>query len=253
MAREETRRFGRIKAAVGLAIYAATITAAQAQSNAFEVASIRPLKGNIFRAGISIAGDRVTVSGPLKHILTLAYNTKDYLISGGPNWANEDLYEIIAKVGGDGTPTVAQAREMLQALLADRFQLKINRGTKEVPIYALMIGKDGSKLKESEDPAKFSVNSTAGPRSKIVASSVSMAQLSYQIGNLVRDRPVRDKTGLTGHYDVTLEFTPEGTPADVADGPSVFTAVQALGLKLEPTKEIGESLVIDRAERPSEN
>src|SRR4030095_4317719 len=138
---------------------------------------------------------------------------RDYLTSGGPNWVNEDLYEIIAKVGGAGTPTVAEAREMLQALLADRFQLKIHRGTKEIPIYALVIGKDGSKLKESEDPAKFSVNSTSGPRSKLVAAGVAMATLCYQIGILVRDRPVRDNTGLTGHYDVTLEFTPEGTPA----------------------------------------
>jgi len=248
-----------IRATVAIGLVMATLMhpICEAQNNpappAFEVASIRPMKeGSVYRAGISIAGDRVQVSGPLKHMMTLAYSVRDYQISGGPSWANSDLYEIIAKTAG--TVTVAQARPMLQALLVDRFQLKLHRENREFPIYALLPGKNGSKLKESANTVQFSVNSTGGPVSRIVATNVTMATLCSQLGYRIEDRPVRDRTGLTGHYDLTLEWTPVGTPPDVASGPSIFTAIQEqLGLKLEAAKESGESLVIDRVERPTEN
>jgi uncharacterized protein (TIGR03435 family) len=201
-----------------------------------------------------------------------AYDVRIYQIEGGSGAAMDiaDIpYDIVAKAEGDRKPTTDQIRGMLQALLADRFQLKIHRETKEVPAYVLVQGKKGSKLKESDGNTKNSIRFITGSiEGSLTASKETMTQFALYL-SIEAGRPVSDKTELTGNYDFTLAWTRDqnqpvlGSPAPAAEpnalspesnGPSIFKAVQEqLGLRLEPQKSPIDFLVIDHLAKPSEN
>jgi uncharacterized protein (TIGR03435 family) len=241
-------------ALVGIALFA------QAPP-AFEVASIRVhsfASGD--RGGPPIAGNRFTSGGNLKQLIIYAYGLKVYQLSGGPTWVTNpstdtDYYDINAKAEGDEPLTESRARQLLQTLLADRFQLRLHRESKEMPVYALVVGKAGPKFKESAPDA------TTGMRASVTLATVTSTFTKSQMSSLVRvlssaaDRPVLDQTGLTGFYDFKVEFARD--PAAVvaeSSAASLFTALQEqLGLKLEPRRGSIETMVIDHAERPSEN
>ena len=237
---------------------------------AFEVASVKPNplppgafgfgSGGGGGAGIHISGNRVTlVRHSLLRLVMTAYDLKDFQISGMPEWAlgRDQLYDITAKVEGEGTPALEQVRPMLQTLLADRFQLKLHRETKELPVYNLVVDKKGPKLKDSAGARPPQPVTFSGPLVRFNLLDKSMAELVDIITGFV-DRPVLEKTGLTGRYDFTLEFTRSNPDLVAPDSPeaerSIFPAIQEqLGLKLAPAKEPTGILVIDHAERPSEN
>ena len=269
--------------------------AVQAQSAAqtapasakFAVASIKPAAPDSehFMFGIRpMPGGRISATNvTLKMLIARAYDLQGFQLSGGPGWADTQRYNIEAK---PDTPVENQWKEMLQNLLADRFQLVFHRETKELPIYALLParkdGKLGPGLVESKDgdcterdPSKpgppapgrppycGSVLVGAGQMNGAAASVGDVAKmLSFSVG-----RKVIDKTGLTGRYAITLRYAPDqsqramappGAPPPAAPGdsslPSLFTALQEqLGLKLESQKGPVEVFVIDRAEKPSEN
>ncbi len=178
---------------------------------------------------------------------------------------------------------------MLQALLEDRFKLVVHRATKDVPIYALTPAKSGMKIKPASEDACFKMVPGAPPPpppgpdnrpaipcggffmgpSTLQGGGISMSQLADGLTNIL-GRPVIDKTGFTGTFDVHLEFSREGTapmgaagfstpgaaPIAIPDnnGPTIFTALQEqLGLKLESQKGPADLLVIDHAEKPGEN
>lgn len=235
---------------------------------AFEVASVKAVDlppgtfpfGDRAAPAIHISGNRVTTRASISGLVLAAYDLKGFQISSAPDWTDRrgrlQLYDISAKTEGEGTPTLDQVRQMLRTMLADRFQLKLHSETKELPVYDLVVGKNGPKLKESAGdtspprPATFS-----GPLIRLNLSNTSMADLIRYLGANV-DRPVLDKTGLTGRYDFTLEFT--RSPGVALDSPdadnSIFSAVQLqLGLKLVAAKEPTEIFVVDHAERPSAN
>jgi uncharacterized protein (TIGR03435 family) len=227
---------------------------------AFEVASIRPHKGMYTVVRSSISGPKVTIEayGLLGLIMDAYHLNASYQISGGPSWMDSDFdrFDIVANAPGEGTPTADDVRRMLQTLLADRFQLKLHRETRERPVYALVVAKNGTKLKESAPDKEFSISVGGGRTSHLTMTKATMEQLAVQLSTSGLDRPVLDKTGLAGHYDITLNWIPEynGPPAPDSNGISVFTAVQEqLGLKLEPKKAPVEILVIDHVEKPSEN
>ena len=231
-------------------------TGAAAQPS-FEVASIRPHLGVVtFSADPAVRGSRVTgTASTLMDMITSAYGIRYAQVSGGPSWINSDRYDIDAKAPGDGPPTADQARKMMQNLLAERFQLKVHRETKEVPIYALVVGKNGPKLKESAQGAAAGGFVQATDKGlHMEAKKGTMEKLASQL-SVTAGRPVMDKTGLTGTYEYTLDWSPANRiPSADSDDPSMFTALQEqLGLRLESTKGPQETLVIDRAERPSEN
>ena len=164
--------------------------------------------------------------------------------------SNDTLYDITAKAEGDGTPTRDQFRLTLQALLADRFQLKVHRNPTEMPVYALVVGKGGPKLKpgSSVDPAI----SGRGMNYTLNMPKGTVAELAHILSREV-DRPVLDQTGLEGTFDIKLAYKPEYVK-NPEPGTSVFTALQdQLGLKLEPTKAMIEMLTVDHVEKPSEN
>jgi uncharacterized protein (TIGR03435 family) len=250
----------------------------------FEVASIKPSASDLRGATFQIQpGGGLKVAGAtLRSLLTFAYDVRDFQVSGGPGWIDSDRFDILARVerssAAENAPAYPrqmsdeqrrtgfqQMRERVKALLAERFQLTIHRESKEQTIYALVVGKNGSKLQETKGDA--------GPmlrrgRGQITGQGIEMQMLASSLANQV-GRPIVDRTGLKGRYDIKLEWTPDpgqdpgplGAPPGVEpppppdpNGPSLFAALQEqLGLRLESQKGPAEMLVIDRVERPSEN
>ncbi|HTB13528.1 MAG TPA: TIGR03435 family protein [Bryobacteraceae bacterium] len=235
-----------------------------AVAQGFEVASIKPAssaeidsikksgRSSLFpEQGISISGSRVNVKGlTAVTLIRAAYNLRSDQLVGVPGWSASEPYDIAAKA--EVALTFAQARQMLQALLADRFQLKFHRETKEDIAYALVVGKAGTKLTPSA-AAEYSTHVNAG-KSQVQMSIVkaTMPQLCGRLATFV-DRPVADQTNLAGSFDVKLSFAPDGLE-DSRELPSIFTALQEqLGLKLEATRAPVEILVVDKVARPSAN
>ena len=210
--------------------------------------------------GTTISGPRVTLTAyTISNLVTDAYSLKDYQVAGATGWINSDRYDIAARSAGEGAPTRDQARLMLQTLLTERFQLRIHRETKEMPVYALVLGKNGSKLKEkaADDAPPIMRMSSKGREVQMTFTSSPMEQLVTNLAHVPGvDRPVLDETGLAGRYDFQLNLAgdPGGNPATGLAGESVFTAIEEqLGLKLESRKAPIGIFVIDHVERPSEN
>ena len=238
---------------------------ASAGAQSFEVASIKPsppMDPNRPIRGIQTpGGGRLNaLNTSLRMLILYAYNVKDFQVSGGPGWANSESYDIVAKA--DGNTTRPQLKLMLQALLKDRFKLALRRETKDAPIYELVVAKGGPRMQEdTTSPGQRIAVTGVG---KIVGQRVSPAALAETLGGFIAGRPVLDKTGLTSTYKFQLEWTPApgegGLPPrpDVAppdpSGPSLFAALQEqLGLRLQSAKGPVESLVIEAAEKPTEN
>lgn len=241
---------------LALQLAAIWTTAAQAESPAepaFEVASVKSMKGLVYKADISVSGTRVTASGPLKHLIEVAYQKKIYLIVGGPGWvgSGDVLFEVIGKT--ERPVSMEEARRMLQTLLAERFQLRHHLETREVAVYNLVSVKVGPKLKKADPDETFGLSVSTGPVSRIAATAY-MQSLCNQLTAFATDRPVVDKTGLNGLFKFTLEWSREGAAPEGEGLPSVYTAVEEqLGLKLRPSRDPVEVIVIDRAERPTGN
>ena len=205
------------------------------------------------------------------------------LLTGGPAWANTDRFDIQAKMPDDAPEytfvqfldgQAPQLQLMLQALLADRFNLKIHREIKQVPVYALTVGKNGPKLKaaagemiQSKD-GTFTKNRSllvtfardpngdfSQTRMQMLVRNRSIQELVNVLSN-VMDRPVLNRTELQGEFDFTIEYERDPDEPGIAGslGPTMLAAFQEqLGLKFEATKGPVEAIVIDHVEKPSEN
>ena len=285
--------FGILNPAVGRSQSQSQNTSATAPENKYDVVSVKPSKpGNRDSISMSMtptpdgfAATNVT----LQMLITLAYGIEDDQIARAPNWLDTDRFDVGAKMDGSVMDQLQKltkdenklARQrMLQALLADRFKLIIHRETKPLPAYSLLISKNGPKLEEAK-PGDTYPNGFVGPAGRVgagemmqsatatgykfVAQAMPFSNFVVWLSAQLR-RPVLDKTGLTGNYDVTLNYSldysqlrppSDGTslpPAPDATSPSLLTAVQEqLGLKLEPGKGGGETIVIDHVEKPSGN
>src|SRR5262249_694424 len=151
---------------------------------------------------------------------------------------------------------------MLQALLADRFQLRVRRAVNTIPVFNLVVTTDGPKLRESVPDAKESLAMRDGKVFRMRATHVPLGKLVVQLSNPSHGagRPVFDRTEVAGFYDFEIEWvrndlTAVGSDGQVPEvlGSSVFSAVKRLGLKLEPGTAPMETVVIDHAEKPTEN
>jgi uncharacterized protein (TIGR03435 family) len=176
-------------------------------------------------------------------------------ITGGPAWAGSDHYDLDAEADSDHILTTSESRLMVQSLLADRFQLKVRRVTQEAPVYALVIGKNGPKLKAADADAKggWSIHGT-GTGLHMETTKGTMEQLARQL-SFTAGRPVVDRTNLAGYYVYTLDWFPADriAPPEL-DVLSMFDALrEQLGLKLESGKGPVEKLLIEHAEKPSRN
>ena len=212
------------------------------------------------RGGSNMRADpgRLTATNvPLKRYLIAAWELKDYQVSA-PDWMNDERYDVAATMPA-GTPP-HEVLLMLQALLVDRFKLATHRETKELAVYALVVDRNGLKLKPAEG---FGTSVSSSPKRRSMRANVTMKSFAGTLSGLV-DRPVVDMTGLTGGFNINLEWAPdempsnpngnEGRAADGDPGPTIYTALHEVGLKLESRKAPVEVLVVDRAEKvPVEN
>jgi uncharacterized protein (TIGR03435 family) len=241
---------------------ALALTAAFGQSAppAFEVASVRPIKSSMKdRRNMSVAPGRITYANvSLQDCIRAAYGVRSYQISG-PGWIDTERYDIAAKAAeGAAEPALMQ---MLQSLLAERFQLKLHRETKELGVYSLVAAKGGPKLQEADAKAPASMNLTAVPGAIVFQNYTTGGLAEVLSGPLFRlERPVVDQTGLGGVYNFTLKLADsiadlKRNVAEVGDGPAIFAVLQdQAGLRLAPQKAPVEILVVDHAERaPAEN
>lgn len=202
---------------------------------------------------------------PVRLLIAAAYNLNPKAVTGGPSWIDTAKFDIHAVTPGDSRPTREQQMTMLAALLIERFQLVAHREEKEFAIYALSVAKGGSKLKPSgasaTDPS--SVISTVYPDHLLMpARNASVQDFVAVLQRAILDRPVVDRTGLSGRYDFDLNWAPSerefngeiaAAPGDTASPPLVVAVQQQLGLRLEATRGLTNALVIDSVHRPSAN
>jgi uncharacterized protein (TIGR03435 family) len=229
----------------------------------FEVASFKPAapgaRGGIIR---QMPGNQryLATNIPLRAIMTVAYSVTDRQISGGPSWVGTDPYDIDARAAQPRTPE--ELHDMLARLIEERFQLRIRHEKKELPIYELVVDKNGPKLTE-HDPADLNHPPMEATADGLKGTNVTMNYFAFVLSRTL-DRNVIDKTGLPARYDLTLQFAregpgrmggPEGGRGPVEqDGPTIFTALrEQLGLRLVPAKGPVDFLVIEHAEKPSDN
>jgi uncharacterized protein (TIGR03435 family) len=245
--------------ALPLAVGILTVVRAASQPT-FDVASLKvvPFTSGDYRAnlGTAVNGQVTLTNATLCECLRYAFSINNDDQIAGPDWikSRQVRFNVVGKAPAE-TP-VPELRRMLQTLLTDRFKLVIHHEQKERAYLALTVGKKGPKLPEARD-----VTNTAGNRQimgAIISNRMSIEQLTTLLSRFLH-QPVLDMTGLTGYFDVNLEWTPEnlqtGTVPDLTDRPSIFTAVQEqLGLALERRRGPLEVLVVDHADKvPIEN
>ena len=228
----------------------------------FEVASIKPSDPATRGFRIQTApGGRYIASGvTLKFLIQQAYGMREFQVLGGPGWADSLRFDINAKADEETAEQQNVFSQRMQALLADRFQLKFTREKREMPIYHLVVAKAGPKMKEST-VAEEGRNMRTG-RDRMFMQGITMSMFAVQLSQNL-GRVVIDKTELAKIYDFSVQWTPDssqplgpkdGEAAPAADGPTLFTALQEqLGLKLESAKGPVEVLIIERVEKPTEN
>jgi uncharacterized protein (TIGR03435 family) len=287
------------------------------ESPTFEVATVKPSEpmqaSNGGRMFMGIAGGpgtpdpgKISSSNmPLKSLITNAYGVQPFQVIG-PAWLDTERYDVIAKVPANATKE--QTKVMWQNLLAERFGLVLHHESKEFQVDELVVAKGGAKMKETEvdpnapvagpplgGPIKMDKNGfpdvpgptmltmmSMGPNGvtgRLMAKAQPISQLANMLTNQMK-HPVVDKTGLTGKYDFTLEYTPDlngsalpppppppgagagpapiatASPSDSASEPgtNLATAIQKLGLRLVSGKDKIDVLVIDKANKtPTEN
>ena len=235
----------------------------------FEVATIKPNdSGNATMQGLTVNGRNFsTRNSSLGDLIAFAYNVQPKQIVGGPDWLDKDRFDIAAVPDVDGMPNVNQLRGMMQKLLVERWKLTFHHDKKELSAFVLSVGKGGQKLTPSE--AKFPLPGL-GFRPvpgglTLVVNNGTMADFTSFLQMIVLDRPVVDRTGITGRYDLSFKFTPDdslfhghppkpGATTDTAETlAGFFEGIQTIGLKLDAEKTPVDVIVIDHAEKYSAN
>jgi uncharacterized protein (TIGR03435 family) len=232
----------------------------------FDVVSIKPNRsGVLFSSGSPIVdkvGRYTARNVSLKSLISRFHGVYEFQIAGGPKWLDADRYDLDAEV--DGQPSREESIQMLQAVLADRFRLQVHFEPRDLSGYALVAPKDGLKfgphLAKVERP-ECSGGPPGAPGCRAIAAGsqslamehVDFAVLARTLSSMVR-MVVVDETRLDGRYDINLDLTPSETDAPVSYGDAVITALRAqTGLALESRKVPTRVLVVDRAEKPTDN
>lgn len=234
-----------------LLIVTAPLTAADLT---FNLASIKPNVDPNFRPRMqSLPGGRFEATATLEALVQHAYRVDRLQVSGARGWIASERFDIDAKA--EGAPQKLpeeQFDRMLQALLAERFGLKIHKDSQEMPVYALTVGPKGTKL----TPRTAESHPRQPPPGKPVLMALSLWGLSRALSSLT-GRLVMDETKLTGDYDIVIEYSVEGGTAGASQdaiASAIVDAVQEqLGLKLTAKRAMVETIVIDHAERPTAN
>jgi uncharacterized protein (TIGR03435 family) len=232
----------------------------------FEVATIKPSNPAAQGKLLTIKGRQVlTINTSLSDLISYAYGLHVRQVVGGPSWMESDKYDITGLPEGQGMPNQNQMRQMLRALLEDRFKLTTHRETRELPAYALVVAPGGPKMTKNDSNPNGLPGLLFRGLGVLPATNATMGDFAGVMQLAVLDRPVIDRTGLQGRFDFTLTWTPDETQfasfgvriptsTDPNAPPVLFTAIQEqLGLKLDSVRAPVEVLAIDRVEKPSEN
>ena len=238
-------RPGLIGAAILLAIMAFAVPGQPVVRPNFEVASIKPSSQPGFMTVRPLPG-RLTANASVRLLMQNAYTVQAFQIAGGPDWVNSERYQVEAKAGGNAGP--AQMFLMLQSLLEDRFQLKIHRETRELPVYALVAARSGFKMPSPKEgayvspppdaPAEWSGGRMTPPapgRPPVARCGTMGVMLDFEGArmqggkilmpefvrtlSMVLGRTVIDKTGFTEPFDVRLDFVPDESTAAMPPPP----------------------------------
>ena len=265
----------------------------------FEVTSVKrsgpaPPQGS-FRLGMQPGGRFTVTMMPVGSLITMAYGVQRFQLVGGPSWINSDRFDINAiaedvpqQPTSPGTPNRMQL--LLRSLLKERFALVVHNETRELPLSYLVMAREDGKLGERLRPSAVDCRALLAARAKeggpprpveppkpgevpqcgmmggfgrIAAGSVTMANLASMLAGML-NRPVYDRTNLTGNFELQVDYTPDQMPQlppgatlppgftlPSSDGPSLNTALQEqLGLKLDATRGPVDVLVIDSVEQP---
>ncbi|HWG16733.1 MAG TPA: TIGR03435 family protein [Acidobacteriaceae bacterium] len=221
------------------------------------VATVKPHDPDSTHQGIDAIGDHLAVfNQSVSSLMVFAYSIHPKQIAGAPDWALHDRWDIEGKIDTPGQPDLHQMQEMLQKLLADRFQLHFNREKRELAVYAIRVAKGGPKLKPAAHPEALADQQGSGGGTEQTLTYTSATMADFVMGEqFFLDRPVVDQTGLSRRYDFSFRYTYDEVHAtDPNAPPGLFTAVQQqLGLKFAPVNAPVDVFVIDRVERPGQN
>ena len=247
--------------------------AAAAHPPSYEVVSIREVKNAPPMAAFGDTPDGFSMRNlTLEPLISEAYDLREDQVSGWPKWATSMRFDIEAKMDAEHAAAMQklpreqqqiQRQLMLQALLADRFQLKVHPATAMRTNYELVLAKSGLKMKKNDSPTDMDGKPwQEGVRpatdwqiyeGKITGHAMPIFVLADHLGGAV-DSTVVDKTGLAGRYDVLLHWNPSDMQNSDSTEPSLFSAIEEqLGLQLKPVKTAVNTIVIDRLEMPSPN
>jgi uncharacterized protein (TIGR03435 family) len=231
-----------------------------ASQPAFEASDVHVSAPGANEGGGFLRGGRVEFRGAtMLRLIMAAYGVEEEKVAGGPGWLDTDRFDIIARSAPSSSQDALKA--MLQALLADRFQLAIHKEERPLPVFVLTAGK-GAKMKESSGAGNPECKgSRDGGTISYVCHNMTMtgfAERLRQAAGAYFDHNLVDRTGLPGEYDFALQWTPKGQlglGGDAGPGISVFDALdKQLGLKAESRKELAPVIVVDRVNRkPSDN
>jgi uncharacterized protein (TIGR03435 family) len=221
---------------------------ASAQGPKFDAAGIHASADDFSHGGFT-PGGRLELRGfTLLDSISLAYGVERSAITGGPNWLDDDRFDISAK--GPASPDPQTGKKMLQALLADRFHLEVHIADKPTPVFLLTVAKKSSRLVRSEASAGGCEPSRENGIMTARCPGVVMTEFAHDIrqwAGRYLTRPVIDKTGLTGAYNFTLHWATDAGPEQ---GQSIFKAVEdQLGLKFVPGIEPLPALSVDKVDR----
>ena len=223
----------------------------------FEVVSVKPYlsQGNPreenSNTDVSPGGRLTARNVTVRKLIRNAFLVEDSWISGAPGWIDSESFNIDAKTAGGVEITRDNISHLMEQLLVSRFQFRYHRESRETAEYALEVAKGGVKLKPAASDSKPSMSTNSRPGGvTLKATKISIrdfaASLARQTG-----RPVVDQTGLPGEFDFDMTWSSD--QAVDGSGPSIFTALQELGLRLVSTRGSVEVIVVDRVDRPSEN
>jgi uncharacterized protein (TIGR03435 family) len=250
---------------------AAQSTGAPPSGPAYEVVSVKPNESGSFSSSSNTRGGSFTATNAtVRQLVLTAYRLRDFQVSGGPGWIESDRFDVAARAPEGEKP---DHPAMLRTLLAERFTLRTHRETREQPIYALVVARSDGRLGPQLQPSTIDCSgrggappagnancglnsSVGGALGKMTGTGTTMDNLATALGNFGLNRMVLNRTGLTGGYDVELQWMPDNARAPAGDtanqAPSIFTALQEqLGLKLDSQRGPVEFLVIDSVDQPT--
>ncbi len=224
----------------------------------FEVATIKPSKAYSRPGwGFPVEGRHITCyNATIVDMISIAYGIHAMQIEGGPDWIRQDRFDVDGVADVPGHADLEQQQGMWRKLLADRFQLKLRRDMRELPVYAITVAKGGPKNLTIAQPGEHLNAGNRGAAGERILRFTNMP-LSVFAFNLdfYLDRPVIDETGLTGSYDFTLKWTyDDSKTGDSEAPPSLPTALkEQLGLEMKAAKGPAAVFIVDHVEQPSPN